>query len=1008
MEYGSAPPLTYRIECPVVIGRGPALNALEQALDQAHAGHGQTVVLAGEAGIGKTRLVSETKTRTLAHASLILQGHCFEPDRVLPYAPLLDLLRAHFTGRSAADIAHDLGPTAHELVKLLPELASRLPDLAPTPAANSEQEKRRLFQALTEFFTHLAARQPLLVIIEDLHWSDDTSLELLLHLARYVPSQPILLLATYRNDEVNPSLSHFLAELDRARLATELVLSPLTMEEVDAMIRAIFDQRRPVRTEFLQPIYALTEGNSFFVEEVLKSLVMAGDIFRTRSGWDRRPMSELHIPRSIQDAVQRRLAHISPAAGELLVLAAVAGRRFDFALLQELTQMHEEDLLERLKEGIAARLIVEESANEFAFRHALTREAVYAGLLIRERRRLHGVVGETLERLYADSLDMHSGNLAYHFYQAQTWEKALEYAARAGERAQAIYAPRAAIEQFTRALEAAEHLSLPAPVRLYRARGQAYETTGDFERTHADYEAALEMARAMQDRRAEWQALIDLGFLWASRDYVKTGDYFRRALALARTLGDPAVLGHSLNRLGNWTMNAEQPSEALRYHQEALGIFEELGDERGMAETLDLLGITSWVSGDIVQGVSHYQRAVALFRRLNDRLGLIYALGTLAMRGGIYEADTLVWPANSPELVVEAETALKMAREIHHSAGEAYILIGFAQYLGVHGDFARGLECAQAGLQIAEDIQHKQWRTFAHFSLGVLYFDLFALLMARQHLEQVLALAREINSSLWINLGAGYLASTCIAQNDLERAESVLAAVLGPDTPTQTMEQRLCWCARAELALARGDPALALHLIEQLLASAANRSEGQVIPRLSRLRGEALAALRRWDEAEVELRAGREEAHAQEMRPMLWRIHVSLGKLYRAQRRYEEAEEAFSAARTLIEELATTVPDEALREQFRRNASAMIPVISFASPRRALKKAYGGLTERERQVAALIAQGKSNHEIAEALVLADRTVAAHVGNILARLGFTSRTQIAAWAIEKGLARPTSS
>ncbi len=168
----------------------------------------------------------------------------------------------------------------------------------------------------------------------------------------------------------------------------------------------------------------------------MKSLVMAGDIFRTRSGWDRRPMSELHIPRSIQDAVQRRLAHISPAAGELLVLAAVAGRRFDFALLQELTQMREEVLLERLKEGIAARLIGEESANEFAFRHALTREAVYAGLLIRERRRLHGVVGETLERLYADSLDMHSGNLAYHFYQAQVWEKVLEYAVRAGERAQ--------------------------------------------------------------------------------------------------------------------------------------------------------------------------------------------------------------------------------------------------------------------------------------------------------------------------------------------------------------------------------------------------------------------------------------------------------------------------------------------------------------------------------------------------------------------------------------------
>jgi tetratricopeptide (TPR) repeat protein len=716
-----SPSFIYRIECPVVIGREGPLRTLEQALEGARAGHGQTIVLAGEAGIGKSRLVAEAKSRTHPHQMLTLQGHCYEPDRVLPYAPLLDLLRARFTARSATDIAHDLGPAAHELVKLLPELATRLPDLAPTPALNPEQEKRRLFQALTEFFTHLAARTPLLVILEDLHWSDDISLEFLLHLARRIPSWPLLLLLTYRNDEVSPSLSHFLAELNRARLATELVLNRLTPAEVDAMMRAIFDQQRPVRTEFLQPIYALTEGNPFFIEEVLKSLVAAGEIFRTPSGWDRKPIGELHIPRSIQDTVQRRLAHLTPAAGELLVLAAVAGRRFDFALLQELTQMREEDLLERLKEGIAARLIVEESANEFAFRHALTREAVYTGLFMRERRRLHGVVGATLERLYADSLDTHIGDLAYHFYQAQAWEKVLEYATRAGERAQAMYAPRTAIEQFTRALEAAEHLERMEGERrktaegrkalrpyrppsfvlgpLHRTRGQAYETVGDFERAQADYETALHTAQAVEDRRVEWQALIALGFLWASRDYIKTGDYFQRALDLARALGDPAMIGHSLNRLGNWTMNAEQPSEALRYHQEALDTFTALGDERGTAETLDLLGMTSYVGGDPLQGTAYYERAVALFRHLGDRQGLAASLPMWVMRGRVYETDTCVSKPPLPGGVHEAETALQIAREIGYRSGEAYILAGCAQYFGIHGDYRRGLEWGQAALE---------------------------------------------------------------------------------------------------------------------------------------------------------------------------------------------------------------------------------------------------------------------------------------------------------------------
>ncbi len=1000
---GPSPPPTFRIECPVVIGREAPLRTLEQALEGACAGHGQTVVLAGEAGIGKSRLVAEAKSRAHSRQMPILQGQCYEPDRVLPYAPLLDLLRARFTARSAADIAHDLGPAAHELVKLLPELANRLPDLTPTPALNPEQEKRHLFQALMEFFARLASRMPLLVILEDLHWSDDTSLEFLLHWARRIPSQSILLLTTYRNDEANPSLSHFLAELDRARLASELVLGRLTMEEVDAMIRAIFDQRRPVRTEFLQPIYALTEGNPFFVEEVLKSLVAAGEIFHTQRGWDRKPVGELHIPRSIQDAVQRRLVHVSPAARELLVLAAVAGRRFDFALLQELTRMNKEDLLERLKEGVAARLIVEGPADEFAFRHALTQEAVYAGLLMWERRQLHRVVGETLERLHTDSLDAHIGDLAYHFYQAQAWEKALEYATRAGERAQAMYAPRVAIEQFTRAVKASEHLSLPAPVQLYCARGQAYETIGDFERAQADYEAALHMAQAVNDCRAEWQTLIALGFLWASRDYIQTGDYFGRALNLARALGDPAVLGHSLNRLGNWHMNAEQPTEALRYHQEALEMFTALGDERGIAETLDLLGMTSYIGGAPIQGAAYYQRAVELFRQLGDRQGLAASLPMWVMRGRVYETDTCFPELPLPGAVDKVETALQIAREIDYRSGEAYILAGCAQYFGIHGDYERGLAWGQAALEVAEDIQHHQWLIFAHFSLGALHLDLLALPAARQHLEQALTLAQALNSRIWVSITSGYLASVIIAQKELARAEALLAAVLRPDTPAQTIGQRLCWCANAERALVSGDPALALHILEQKLAYTANRSEGQVIPRLSRLRGEALVGLGRRAEAEAELRAGCEGAFLLEMRPMLWRIQVSLGRLYRTQRRYEQAEEAFSAARALIHELATTVADETLREQFRRNAIAMIPA---ASPRRALKKEYGGLTEREREVAALIAQGKSNHEIAQALFLADRTVATHVGNILAKLGFTSRTQIAAWAVEKGLVRPT--
>ena len=221
----------------------------------------------------------------------------------------------------------------------------------------------------------------------------------------------------------------------------------------------------------------------------------------------------------------------------------------------------------------------------------------------------------------------------------------------------------------------------------------------------------------------------------------------------------------------------------------------------------------------------------------------------------------------------------------------------------------------------------------------------------------------------------------------------------------QTIGQRLVWSARADLALARGDPGQALDITERLIASATNLSEGRVIPRLWKLRGEALAALDRVAEVEAMLRAAQETARAQRLRPLLWRIAVVLGRLYQSQGRREEAEQAFTTARTIIEELAANVPDEQVREQF-LSCTGVInhapTAVRSVSPDRAAKQTFGGLTTREREVAALIAEGKINREIAEALVVSERTVESHVSNIMFKLGLHSRRQIRDWAVEKGL------
>jgi predicted ATPase len=448
MDVGVVTPVV----CPVLIGRASYLARINHLIEQAGHGSGRTVLIAGEAGIGKSRLAAEVKTQAQAQSFVALQGSCFPTDRSSPYAPLLDLLGSSQIKELLSVSSVNLDPLARELALLHPGLVPLSSGETQVRTPDPEQDKRRLFVALTQFFLGLAKKQPVLLVVEDIHWSDETSLEFLHHLARRGVAHPLLLVLTYRNDEVHPGLSNWLAQLDRERLAQELVLTPLSNSEVDAMLRAVFDLQRPLPAETLAAIYELTEGNPFFIEEILKSLISAGAFLPGQEMWEAQSFSELRIPRSVQGAVQQRLDRLSDAARHVVTLAAVAGRRFDFALLQRITHHDEGELLRLMKELIAAQLVVEESEEQFAFRHALTREAIYRQLLLRERKALHRTIAETIEQLFAPGLDTHLTELAYHFYEAGVWEQALAHAQRAGERALALYVPRVAIEQFTRAL----------------------------------------------------------------------------------------------------------------------------------------------------------------------------------------------------------------------------------------------------------------------------------------------------------------------------------------------------------------------------------------------------------------------------------------------------------------------------------------------------------------------------------------------------------------------------
>jgi tetratricopeptide (TPR) repeat protein len=1009
-------PLGHTAICPVLVGRASTVDALRQIVDAAADGRDQIALLSGEAGIGKSRLLAEAKAYAVERGFLVLEGSCFPQERACPYAPLLDLLRVRFRDESPETVAAITAPFARELHPLAPELVPRPAGSQPLADPDPEYARRRLFAALAHCLTDQDACRPTLVVVEDLHWCDDGSLDFLHHLARRGVQGRLVILGTYRPEDVGAELRHWLAQLDRAHMVQELPVSPLSRDEVAEMLGVMLTGARPISADLLDTVHGLAEGNPFYVEELLRTLIGSGEIRYSDGAWDwnSRPIAEWQLPRSLHDAVQQRVARLSSGAREVLTLAAVIGRRFEFRLLQALAHVDELHLLSLLKELIAAQLVVEISQEQFEFRHALTRRAIYTELLARERAALHRTVGQAVEELYTSSLDQHVDRLARHFYEAESWDRALKYARQAADRTQRLYAPRATIEQLTRAIQAAAQLTRatdpssqsPSSTRLatvHRERGQAYETLGDFAHARADYEDAVKLARVSGDRRTEWQALLDLGLLWSGRDYGQAGTYFERATELARALGEPALLAHSLNRVGNWQVNAEQPREALPLHREALGLFETLDDRPGIAATLDLLGMASFLCADLEGSMAYYERAVELLRELDDRVGLVSSLAMLATGAGSYQLGSLIADASDFERRMRyGEESIELARAIGWRAGEAFALVSLGSVVGPLGRYAWALELATDSLRIAEEIEHLQWMTAVHAYLGGIYQDLLATPRAIEHLERSVALARKIRSSFWIQHTTGALAAAYVQEGDLERAGAVLGSLPEVGTPVRSLGERWMSFGHGHLALARGEAELALRLLTQVNAPPIDGSGPRDTPRPMTGRAQALAALGRYAEAEAMLRTVQDVARRQGARPLLWRSQVGLGNVYTAQARTEEAQREFLAARALIEELASDVPDPALRDNFLRKATARLPRQYRLTPRATLTARYGGLTAREREVAVLLAQGKSNREIAEALVLGERTIETHVSHVLGKLALGSRREIARWAVENGL------
>jgi DNA-binding CsgD family transcriptional regulator len=928
-----------------------------------------------------------------------LQGACFEADRAQPYAPLLDLVRSLSTNVSPAMAAHYFAPAGAELLTLFPELRSIFPDTERRETFEPEDDRRRLFHSFTEAVHAIGKVQPLLLVIEDVHWSDDATLDLALHVARRIGQQPIALVLTFRSDEVGQQLAQLLANLDRARCASEVGLRPLGAADVSTMLHAIFGSETAFEGTFVDTLHGLTEGNPFFVEEMLKALLVAGDLVRADGVWRARPLDTVRVPRTATEAVGRRLAGLSAAAREVASVAAVAGRRFDFGLLKVLTGHEETELLAIVKELVGAQFVVEESADRFAFRHALTREAMRARLLTRERVALHKAIAAALEERSQANAPEIIDALAYHSFQAGSWGPAQRYALKAAEHALALCAPREALQHLNHAVTATENLGHQPDASLLVTRGRVYETLGAFPQANDNFSTALIAARQGGDRRAEWGALHALGMLWSARDYERAGEYRRNALEVARAIGDPPLIAHSLNRVGNWYVNREEPHSGVPSHEEALAIFEHARDRRGIAETVDLLAMAHHMAGSQETAVRLYERSVELFEALDDRRGLANALAVLDLCAPSHQTSVgpVAESARGPG-PLPSDRAVRLANEIGWRAGEAFSRFLLADCLTWRGEYARALQLGRESLAIAQEIEHLEWQCGARRILGVTALDLCATADALLQLEAAHNIAKRLGSATWIRWTGAPVAIALARAGEHTRAAAILdyvdSAVSSPAVQ-RTIGARYLAIARAEVALAAGDPLAALAAIDDRDAART--------PRTAFLNAQALGALGRWTESAVWLGAARDEALRQGARPLLWRIDAMQGTVHLGERRRLDARRSFDAARSMAAELASSLGEPALVAAFHAGVDLWAPPPSERTAGQTAKAAHGGLTRRERDTAALIAVGKSNRAIARALGIGERTVEGYVAAALSKLGFSSRSQIAVWAADQGLA-----
>jgi tetratricopeptide (TPR) repeat protein/transcriptional regulator with XRE-family HTH domain len=798
------PALIARISRGRLVGRRVELASALHEWETAQGGESRVLVFHGEPGIGKSRLAGELILHAQSQNARTLVSECYSGGE-RPYAPFARILQnvrafpADFPRAALAD-----------LKAVAPQLEARCPDVPPNPKLEPLAEQARLFESVYLLFNRLAEQAPLLLLVEDIHWADHGTLELIRSLAHrfHQAGERMLLLLTAR-EELPPEsgLPLLFDELLRARLSTSIRLDRFDQEETRALLASIFDQE--ITDEFIALIHRETQGNPFFIEEVCKDLIENGDIYWLDDHWERKELDKIHVPPSVQTAIQARLNKLPKSTQEILLMAAILGRRFDFDVLRAALELQEESLIEALESARRAQVITDVEGSSriaFEFSHNLISTVLLETVSAARRRTLHKKAAEVTEKIQPTEFSL----LASHCCAAGDIPRALAYFRKAAERAMQVYAHENAVRYYSEALSLVEDdpaetcRLLLARIKIYDLLGQRSLQAADLESARRKAEAArevglcaeVEMAMAEFALQSSEQAsviehaqqAIQLGeqanlpavqaqayMLWG-RALSETGELqearqrLTQARELSRQAGFPLIEARSLINLGNVDYRLGDCDAARDKYISALQPVRALGERRIECMTLNNLGNVAWLQGDLEASVDYYSQSLFISTEIGDKLNQGRTLSNL---GSIYTEQF-----RYSEALHNLEQALALLRALGQRGDEVVALSHLGEVMEALGRYEEARQYKESALEIAREIEDIQIQAEILYGLSRIHLYERKYEQAEQAARAALTLSEDPDlraeaSEAWHALGRA-----CFMQEKWDESARAFAAAL--------------------------------------------------------------------------------------------------------------------------------------------------------------------------------------------------------------------------------------